>query len=537
MLVLIVAAAAGVRPSAAADADVDCDALGMLLLDNCTDTVMALLGDDSGVACDPVCAAAVEAVVKPGCWDAVKEAAASVDAEMANAFDALKTKCQGGSTSQPSPSPAAPASPSPSVPPNNSSASPWTNYTRQDNTLFIAMEVLSSTTAESDGACAKVCNADSMCRFYTWCPTDVAGGCGIPAANATNSSTVAAGGCITSGDSTEGRTFVFIAYGKSVPFVGGEYHPVGATDRRRLLEAAPVWTNYSQQEHRFYQAVDALPVVGFRTSEECAQACNADEKCMFWTQCPLGRGAEGCQLPSFTPNAPPQKVEAAACLLSYNSAKDQTAYFTMYGDAVPFEGGRWKGSDGAKGPSTTTSGTPNISLPTVPGLAGSNATNTTLPPAATETLDVQSAWYYGEDEANCFVWNGTELVDDESTTFAAGPSSATVEAAERKAYVDKLCASLDTAGQTMAADLLAGGAAAHKAFLASGDFSNCPGAEKDALFYALVDFVQDNQDVATTSKYAQAWAKAGSELGWAVCVTIAAVDTSTGKAVVQSIKS
>lgn len=74
------------RPSAAADADVDCDALGLLLLDNCTDTVMALLGEDSGVACNPVCAAAVEAVVKPGCWEAMKQTAASVDAEMASAL-------------------------------------------------------------------------------------------------------------------------------------------------------------------------------------------------------------------------------------------------------------------------------------------------------------------------------------------------------------------------------------------------------------------------------------------------------------------
>ena len=192
----------------------------------------------------------------------------------------------------------------------------------------------------------------------------------------------------------------------------------------------------------------------------------------------------------------------------------------------------------------------------------------------------------------------------------ANPSTATVDPTELKAYVDKLCASLDTAGQTMAADLLAGGAAAHKAFLASGDVSTCPNSsDADGLFYALMDVVNPrrNQDVEMTVRcalcrqaayapqhaqrvqqlacrqvctvspaahapqharraaaaslgllqmlhqcalleqlphcsclpfrYVRAWAAAGDELGWAICVTLVAVDTATGQAQVQTIKS
>lgn len=83
----------------------------------------------------------------------------------------------------------------------------------------------------------------------------------------------------------------------------------------------------------------------------------------------------------------------------------------------------------------------------------------------------------------------------------ADPSTATVDPTDLKAYVDKLCASLSTAGQTMAADLLAGGAAAHKAFLTSGDVSTCPNsADGDDLFYALMDVINPrrNQDLEMT---------------------------------------
>lgn len=72
--------------------------------------------------------------------------------------------------------------------------------------------------------------------------------CGIPAANATYSSTVPPGGCITSCDNVRNRTAIFMAYGKAVPFMAGMFDPKaasGASGSRRLLS---VWENYTYGE-------------------------------------------------------------------------------------------------------------------------------------------------------------------------------------------------------------------------------------------------------------------------------------------------
>lgn len=66
--------------------------------------------------------------------------------------------------------------------------------------------------------------------------------------------------------------------------------------------------------------------------------------------------------------------------------------------------------------------------------------------------------------------------------------------AEADAYISQLCASRATAGATLAADLLAGGAAAHKAFVAC--VSTCPG-EEVVLNKDFADEINppDNRDV------------------------------------------
>ena len=77
--------------------------------------------------------------------------------------------------------------------------------------------------------------------------------CGIPAANATYSSTVPPGGCILSCDDVRNRTALLMAFGDSVPFIAGEYNPKAAAGggSRRLLQAGgSVWTNYSFYEVR-----------------------------------------------------------------------------------------------------------------------------------------------------------------------------------------------------------------------------------------------------------------------------------------------
>ena len=80
--------------------------------------------------------------------------------------------------------------------------------------------------------------------------------CGVPAANATFSSTAAAGSCITSQDDVRNRTAVFVAFGKAVTFWSGMYdpqnpaEPSGGASMRALLQAGTggVWANYSYFE-------------------------------------------------------------------------------------------------------------------------------------------------------------------------------------------------------------------------------------------------------------------------------------------------
>ena len=102
--------------------------------------------------------------------------------------------------------------------------------------------------------------------------------CGIPAANATYSSTVPPGGCILSCDDVKDRQVLFLAYGDSVPFMAGQYNPQNTTapptnsstggglgtggggipggispSVRRLLQGgigtiSSVWTNYTYDQ-------------------------------------------------------------------------------------------------------------------------------------------------------------------------------------------------------------------------------------------------------------------------------------------------
>lgn len=74
------------------------------------------------------------------------------------------------------------------------------------------------------------------------------------------------------------------------------------------------------------------------------------------------------------------------------------------------------------GVSPTVSPGPGVSLPTLPGglpvvtTPGGSTTNTTLPPGTKGSLEIRTGWALGDDNANCYKWNGTELVEDLSTT-------------------------------------------------------------------------------------------------------------------------
>jgi hypothetical protein len=409
--------------------------------------------------------------------------------------------------------------------------------------LYIAVTQLNSTAAESVEACASLCNADERCEFYAWCPTNITSGCGIPAANGTYSSTVLPGGCILSCDQVANRTGLFIALGPAVPFISGEYFPAGAAGvgSRRLLQAGDgVWGNFSYFPNRFYQGVDALATIPANSAEECATACNADPDCYFWTRCPVAAAAAGCEVPSFLPDASPQTVPARTCLLSFTAGADRIVYFKLQGPVVAFEAGKWNASGSTLPPTTTAASpapgtSPDIPIPTLPGVSPGGGNSTTQQPTPTGPLLIHTNWAGGPGNGTCWKWNGTDFEEDESSAFASSGTTV-LDASQFQAYLDDLCSLQQTAAGRIAADLLAGSTTAQMAFAATT--KTCPGAS-DNLLTALIDWVRKEnitQDTEFAIKYATAWVQAGDQLGWALCVTVVAEDTATGKATVEAIK-
>jgi len=69
---------------------------------------------------------------------------------------------------------------------------------------------------------------------------------------------------------------------------------------------------------------------------------------------------------------------------------------------------------------------------------------------------------------------------------AAG-SNGTVSQADVETYVTQLCTARSTAGSTIAADILAGGETARKAFVAT--LSTCPDGSQYALVQEFADYI------------------------------------------------
>ncbi len=78
---------------------------------------------------------------------------------------------------------------------------------------------------------------------------------------------MAPGGCVTSWDPAQNRSAVFLAGGKSVPFVAGMYSPQNGGVARKLLQGgigssgSSVWTNFTNLEARTRAAAPVLQKV------------------------------------------------------------------------------------------------------------------------------------------------------------------------------------------------------------------------------------------------------------------------------------
>lgn len=93
-------------------------------------------------------------------------------------------------------------------------------------------------------------------------------------------------------------------------------------------ENAKIWSNYTLERATFYASVQMkLPAPETDTAEKCAEACLADERCIFWSWCPASVAA-GCPVAGAngtTQSTPKPKT----CLLSWDTATDSLAVFAM----------------------------------------------------------------------------------------------------------------------------------------------------------------------------------------------------------------
>ena len=91
---------------------------------------------------------------------------------------------------------------------------------------------------------------------------------------------------------------------------------------------AKIWANYTLERATFYASVQMkLPAPETATAEACAEACLADERCIFWSWCPASVAA-GCPVAGAngtTQSTPKPKT----CLLSWDTATDSLAVFAM----------------------------------------------------------------------------------------------------------------------------------------------------------------------------------------------------------------
>ncbi|PSC75109.1 Delta(14)-sterol reductase [Micractinium conductrix] len=112
-----------------------------------------------------------------------------------------------------------------------------------------------------------------------------------------------------------------------------------APARRSLLDAsAPVWQNYTSMQ-AFYQGPTLVQATTAPTGQSCAEACNDEPACLWWSWCPL---LEGCTMMSFcdsTGNATEMLLPGSTCLLSGDASASQgrLAWSVIQGPAVTWQ--------------------------------------------------------------------------------------------------------------------------------------------------------------------------------------------------------
>ncbi|KAL4448456.1 hypothetical protein ABPG75_005675 [Micractinium tetrahymenae] len=156
------------------------------------------------------------------------------------------------------------------------------------------------------------------------------------------------------------------------------------------------------------------------------------------------------------------------------------------------------------------------------------------------TTYIATTWNTDNTTTQCAVFNLTALQNNDtdliwtknaSSTWTAPEGNLLVDDSEVQAYRDQLCASLDTANATLAADVAAEGADAQKAYLAmfvgspDGGPYQCP--QGVLLAQLFVNYANGpGSTVSSLTGMAQHFVDAAASTGSAACVNIAVLDAS-----------
>ncbi|KAL4419777.1 hypothetical protein ABPG75_006875 [Micractinium tetrahymenae] len=116
-------------------------------------------------------------------------------------------------------------------------------------------------------------------------------------------------------------------------------------DGRSLLMGEGVWQNYTRDDNSLLLGPHLLSSTAATSDAGCAELCNSDPVCNWWSWCPLST-ADGCPVLRYCnatgADATPELLPAGTCLLSTESVtQGRVASSVAVGPAVPWTGGQW----------------------------------------------------------------------------------------------------------------------------------------------------------------------------------------------------
>ncbi|KAL4438216.1 hypothetical protein ABPG77_010577 [Micractinium sp. CCAP 211/92] len=447
------------------------------------------------------------------------------------------------------------------------SACPRFSYYGED--FLMGVNLINATNTQSVGECCSSCTGD--CFRWTWCPTTSTDGC-TASAGPLNSTLFPAGTCIHSNNNGLNNTML-ITYSKQQPgepWVSGIMAAPGtkpvsfetaatAQDFTEYLSSANASWYLCRQVAGGSLKLSALfePTSTSITLTQGQQVNYTgiqldDGAGNPWAVVLAGPGPDPYMYPAADLAFCPQgqagshqqctanlfgsaTEEGASCAASSACCSSLVCHPRAVRDLLLLWS-TYAGADQSRN-FTVSPGQPWSPLPNecvreysnLGGAATFIATTWATDNATVECSTLNLTALQSNDSANTWTRNA-------SSTWAAPDGNLLVDAGAVQAYRDQLCANLDTANATLAADVAAGGATAQTAYLAmfvgnpDGGPYACPQGVRLAQLF--VDFATaGNATITSVTEQAQQLVDAAASTGSAACVNIAVLTADETKVV------